>query len=261
MTVYKQSQESIIKILKNMTGKYNLYALWRDFLTIAACTISNSVDKSQWEQREEMYMKTIEKYDEEEANRFAEIIALIVTGLNGGEFGDFLGEIYMQLEITNKDIGQFFTPYNVSKLSAELAGVHLTDNVMSLNEPSCGSGGMIIAYAEAMKNQGFNYQEKLRVICNDLDYDVVKMAYIQLSLLGIDAVIMQGNTLTLEISETWYTPMYFVNIKRDRERKENEKLHRMINIVKDLERKSEKTLLRKAVMETKEDLSFMFYFL
>lgn len=232
---YKKAQLKIKKIIQSMTGKYNTYTIWRDFITLAACTISNSVDKSQWQEREDMYMKTIEKYERDEANKFAEMLALVTLGLESGQMGDFLGELYMQLEMGNRDTGQFFTPYNVSKMMARLIDAKEENGIVKLNEPSCGSGGMIIAYAETMKIQDINYQEKLRVVCNDLDYDVVKMAYIQLSLLGIDAVIMQGNTLTLKMNEVWYTPMHFVNLAREKERQSNDNAERMLNIMKDLQ--------------------------
>lgn len=233
---YENAQKEIIKILRGMTGKWSLYPLWRDFLVLAACTISNGVDKSQWQKREDMYMQTIQKYEKREANKFAEILALVVTGLSGGRIGDFLGELYMQMEIGNKDVGQFFTPYYVSELMAQLIDVDPDENGnVTLNDPACGSGGLIVAYAETLKRKGVNYQEKLRVICNDLDYDVVKMAYIQLSLLGIDAVIMQGDSITQKMNEVWYTPMHFVNLVREKERKSNDKAKRMLKIVKDLE--------------------------
>lgn len=233
---YEQAQKQIIKILRGMTGKWSLYPLWRDFLILSACTISNSVDKQQWQKREDVYMQTIGKYEKEEANKFAEMFALVVTGLSGAKKGDFLGEVYMQLEIGNKDVGQFFTPYDVSKMMAKLIDVQKDDEgLITLNEPACGSGGMIIAYAETMKDQDINYQEKLRVICNDLDYDVVKMAYIQLSLLGIDAVIMQGDSITQKMNEVWYTPMHMMNLVKERERQENDNAKRMLNIIKDLE--------------------------
>ena len=37
------------------------------------------------------------------------------------------------------------------------------------------------------------------------------MAYLQLSLYGIPAVIIHGNTLTDEEWSRWYTPVYMVN--------------------------------------------------
>lgn len=218
MLNYEKSQKEIIRRMQRLSPKYGMHNVFRDFTTLAACTISNSIDKQQWQHREDLYMRTIEKYDKKEANTFAEIFALVTLGLSGGRMGDFLGELYMQLEIGNKNSGQFFTPYHVSKLMSQLGEVKPNENgIIELNEPAVGSGGMVIAYAENMKRQGFNYQTQLRVICNDIDYNVVKMCYIQLSLLGIDAVVMQGDTITLKMNEYWYTPMHFMNKVREQE--------------------------------------------
>lgn len=230
--IYEQAQKDIIKLIKQLTGKYSTYQIWQDFITLAACTISNSVDKQQSDEREAKYMQVADKYTKEELDKFAEMLALITIGFSGGQIGDFLGETYMQLELGNRDVGQFFTPYHVSKLMAELAAADMKDEITKVNEPSCGSGGLIIAYADVMKSQDVNYQENLRVICNDLDYDVVKMCYIQLSLLGIDAVVMQGDTITQKMNEVWYTPMHFINLVRDKKRQRaDESAKRMLSIV------------------------------
>lgn len=221
---YDQSKKEIIKLMQRLSPKHGMHNVFRDFTTLAACTISNSVDKNQWKKREDMYMQTIKKYEKEEANKFAEMLALVVTGLGGSRYGDFLGELYMQLEIGNKDVGQFFTPYHVSKLMAQLIDVNPDESgAVTLNEPACGSGGLIIAYAETMIMNNNNFQTQLKVVCNDLDYDVVKMAYIQLSLLGIDAVVMQGDTITQKMNEAWYTPMHMFNKVREQRLKQSEK--------------------------------------
>ena len=73
---------------------------------------------------------------------------------------------------------------------------------------------MIIAAARALKEQGENYQRKMRVVAQDLDWKAVYMCYVQLSLLGVNAVVVQGNTLAepwTPYSDTpservWYTP-------------------------------------------------------
>src|SRR5699024_7635702 len=88
-----------------MARKHSLHNVFRDFTTLAACTISNSVDKTQFEEREERYMRTISKYNKEEANKFAKILELVTTGLSGARYGDFLGELFMKLEISNKNSG------------------------------------------------------------------------------------------------------------------------------------------------------------
>lgn len=245
---YEQAKEHIRKTINSMAGRYSKYNIFRDFITLSACTISNSIDKFHYEKREEMYMNTITKYTREEADKFAEMLAMITIGFSGGMMGDFLGELYMSMEFGDKHTGQFFTPYHVSKLSAQLIGAELDENeTITLNEPSVGSGGMIVAYAEVMKKMDMNFQTQLKVICNDIDYDVVKMCYIQLSLLGIDAVVMQGNTLTLEMNETWYTPMHVWNkireVKESKIKKTNENARKMYEAMeKVIERDKNETI-------------------
>ena len=83
--------------------------------------------------------------------------------------------------------------------------------VVKLHEPSAGSGGCIIAVADVMRDRGVNPQEKLFVSCIELDPTVALMCYIQLALLGVAAEVMIGNSLSLNISKTFVTPMFFIN--------------------------------------------------
>ena len=66
---------------------------------------------------------------------------------------------------------------------------------ITLSEPSCGGGGMIIATAKVLRDNGINFQRRLRVVAQDLDWKGVYMTYLQLSLLGIQARVVQGDTL------------------------------------------------------------------
>ncbi|MGG6942796.1 UNVERIFIED_CONTAM: N-6 DNA methylase, partial [Pseudomonas aeruginosa] len=75
---------------------------------------------------------------------------------------DILGELYMTLEIANKDAGQFFTPYNVARLMAEM---NFSENDEQLKngkpvvfyEPCIGGGVTLIALANVMREKGYNY--------------------------------------------------------------------------------------------------------
>lgn len=51
---------------------------------------------------------------------------------------------------------------------------------------------MIIAFAKAMAEQGIDYGKCLKVVAQDLDWKGVYMTFVQVSLLGIDAVVVQG---------------------------------------------------------------------
>lgn len=239
---YEDAQKQIKKIINDMSGKYSRYNLFMDFINLTAWTISNSVDKSQFDVREEKYMQTISKYTKDEANKFAEMIAIMTLAYER-QMGDFIGELYMTMEFSNKDAGQFFTPYHVSKLMVQMVGVEPNeDGLYLVNEPSSGSGGMMVAYAETLKLNDINYQEKLRVVCNDIDYDVVKMCYIQLSLLGIDAVVYQKNTLAPlddPPGEVWYTPIHLLNKAKEQANEQTEKMKKAMDNVIALEKKEE----------------------
>src|SRR5690625_3946547 len=162
---YEKSMQQIKKLIDSISGKHRRYDIFRDFIVLSACTISNSVDKMQWKNREKMYMDIIGKYNKDEANKFAEMLALTVLAYES-RMGDFIGELYMSMEFGNKHVGQFFTPYHVSKLMSQMVHYKADENeIVTLNEPACGSGGMIIAYAETMKLAGRNYQTDLRVVC------------------------------------------------------------------------------------------------
>ena len=54
---------------------------------------------------------------------------------------------------------------------------------------------MILATAKALKNAGINYQRRLKVVAQDLDWLGVYMTYVQCNIIGIDAIVVQGDTL------------------------------------------------------------------
>lgn len=71
---------------------------------------------------------------------------------------------------------------------------------------------MILGFAKAMADNNFNYQSQLCVTAIDIDIRCVYMCYLQLSLYGIPAVIIHGNTLSLEEWSEWQTPAYILGL-------------------------------------------------
>ena len=148
---------------------------------------------------------------------FAKIYVLLTHQIDCG-FNDYLGELYMSSETSNSKAGQFFTPYNLSKMCAEVSIDEKTvneyieqDKILTLNEPSCGAGGMIIAAVDVLYNKyKFNYSRNLVVDCSDIDTRCVHMAYLQLALAGVPAIIYQRDTLTMQTWQRWETPAYII---------------------------------------------------
>lgn len=93
------------------------------------------------------------------------------------------------------------------------------------NTTGSGSGAMIIAFAEIMKKYGYNYQKQLFVEAVDISEMCFKMTYIQLSLLGIPAKVLLGDTLAMKFKECLYTPFYYlssIDWKLKRQKQKNE---------------------------------------
>lgn len=149
-----------------------------------------------WQHREDIYNSLWNKYNESEHDAFVKMTGFYAIALHY-EIGDILGEIFMESGAGNASAGQFFTPFHVSEMVAKIGASEniLKEEKIRMTEPSIGSGGMVIATAKYLKERGINYQKKLKVVGQDLDWLAVYMSYIQLSLLGIDAIIVQGDTL------------------------------------------------------------------
>jgi type I restriction-modification system DNA methylase subunit len=193
-------RRKIVKALNGMSGRYSTYEIFGDWVRCMALSISNMVTLIHgpvWQAREKEYMDTISKYTQEEQQLFCQMFAWLVETLEG-EPDDVLGTIYMEANMGSKATAQVFTPFSLSTMCARLA-IDATklpeEGKITLNEPSCGGGGMIIAVARVLQQRGINYQRRLEVVAQDLDWRCVYMCYVQLSLLGIRALVVQGDTL------------------------------------------------------------------
>jgi type I restriction-modification system DNA methylase subunit len=134
-----------------------------------------------------------------------------------------MGELYMELEMFNKWRGQFFTPITIAEFMSrvifpDIAGLVKEKGYISVNEPCCGSGVMLIAICKTAMKQDVNYQQSILFVAQDLDPVVAQMSYIQMSLMGLAGYVIVGNTLTGDYKsyDYWYTPMYFNDIWRSR---------------------------------------------
>lgn len=201
------------------------YTVLRDFFELSAISIRNAVDFGRERDTYEMRYKAIaEKYRKEYldiiASAFAMLGSQILKAANGDiPFADWAGEIYMNSGTSNGRAGQFFTPYHVSHLMAEcslerdevLGRIGKDpDDVITIYEPACGAGGLIVASIDALNDAGVNYSWNAFVDCGDIDPRCVHMTYVTLSLLGVPAVVRLGDALMMEYRQAWFTPAYLM---------------------------------------------------
>jgi type I restriction-modification system DNA methylase subunit len=207
-----EHKKNLIKLIEQASYRHSTWQVFSDFVELAALSISNSVDRRQYREREQRYLDIIRTYDHKNGELFPKMFAELVQALEV-EMTDILGEIFMELELGSKWKGQFFTPMSVCRATAAMTLTNVKELVkekgfITVSEPACGGGALVIALAEGMQNLELNYQETMRVEAVDLDLKAVHMCYLQLSLLGIPAVVYHGNTLSMECYSLWKTPMY-----------------------------------------------------
>lgn len=205
--------KEFISKLHNLDKAKRINEVFKDFLMLCTCSLAQPFYRS--DEIEQRYLNTVKQYTKEQAVLKILLLALLVMTLEE-KHQDFLGQVYMQLNLGNVANGQFFTPYHVSKMMSEICFTDIEKQLeekdfISLSEPCCGSGGMIIAYTETLKEHGYNYQNQLFVEAIDIDEMCFMMSYIQLSLLGVSAKVIHGDSLTLDFHKVLYTPFYFVN--------------------------------------------------
>ena len=222
------ARKEFLRVFKQLTYRHRAWDIWRDFIVMFACSLSNPLDKSHYDEREKRYMKIIKKYNKKEQNLFPELAAHTVVALEENPEQDFLGGIFMELNLGNDSNGQFFTPYHVCDLMAKIA---MHENVVrevnekgyiTISDSCCGAGATLIAGIHEARRQlekeNLNYQNHVLVVAQDIDETVALMCYIQLSLLGVAAYIKIGNTFTEPISPDdttenyWFTPIYFSDV-------------------------------------------------
>jgi len=213
------------------------YEVFRDFVTMAACSLHNSLhqgsDPETWpapaREREQEYLSITKGYKPEDLREFSQLLASLVSALNE-EPRDVLGPLYMELEIASKDQGQFFTPPELSEMMARMTVA--PDLVRKLEhqpfitagEPACGAGGMILALVKVMTEAGYDPARKLWVQAIDVERMAALMCYIQLSLWNVPAEVIVGNTLSWEIREVWYTPAHHLHLWKYRLTRDRESL-------------------------------------
>lgn len=220
--------DDIVKDIEKASYEVDTFRFVSDLFECGAIAISNAVDLVQKDEREERYLQIIKSYKPTQQKSLAEIFAKIYALLSSvvyddGRFNDNLGELFMRCNLGNKITGQFFTPYNVSSMMARC----LLDNdrlkekadkgeIITINDPCCGGGGMLIAALEVLHSLGVNYARNCFMEANDIDLRCVHMTYLQLALAGVPAIVRHQDILTRDCWSVWYTPAYLFQFLRFR---------------------------------------------
>ena len=185
--------------------KHSRMQVFEDFLTIAHCALWIPPTFEAFIEKENEYKRVMAKYTTFEHDAFIEVFARLSL-LMEEEHDDYLGTLYNLLQLSSRKRGEVYTPMHIAELLAEIQmGEHPVEEQASVMDPACGSGALIIGYARVLNKKGVNASEKMYAECTDISLLACKMAFIQLSLMGVPAQVKWGNALKNEYQQAWFT--------------------------------------------------------
>ena len=223
--IMRNAEKEFLDVFNRLCYSRSPWEVWAELISAIACSLSNVTDRTpeHYEPREEEYAQCIKHLGSVEDP--ARMLGIITMALENDPEQDFLGKMYMNLDLGNHRKGQFFTPYNVCKMMSQMTVGNVDRQIdeqgyISICDPTCGAGATLIAAANSMKGSKYNFQNHVLFVGQDVDRVVALMCYIQLSLLGCAGYICVGNTITNPLTgpvlfprenegqEMWYMPMF-----------------------------------------------------
>ena len=181
-------------------------SVFADFVKISACAVA-------YPSREDEYLETVERYTKDEVNDLCSAFASLVNEMQQNPFHDVLGSYYETInsKSARDGRGEFFTPEPISELLAmisfDVEKIITDTKPVTVSEPACGSGGMILQMAKRLSPERTgrekSYVDLLRVTAQDLSPVACDMTYVNTTLWGIPAQILRGNTLTGKFDKGW----------------------------------------------------------
>lgn len=222
-------QAEFVKKFESLSGRYSIRQIWEDWVVMAAISISNVVDQVHAPEREKHYMTLASKYQPQELHVFSELFVDFINAMDSNPDQDFLGEMYMAVGMGNEHAGQFFTPYDVCRCMSQIVSNFdllkaeiEQKGFVSVLDPACGAGALLVAFANDCLRKDINYQTSVLFVAQDIDYLVGCMCYLQLSILGCAGYVKIGDSLArpctahdprglipVDDGNIWYTPFFF----------------------------------------------------
>lgn len=209
--VRSTAARDFIKIMEGLSYGQRPWDIFEDWTVMASCAIYNRIFKDPEVERQ--YLDVAGRYAPDKLDGMCRMLAIAMETLLEDP-RDFLGEIFEGSDFANGNHGQFFTPWNLSVLIAQLSlqGAQSTQGrILTVSEPACGAGGMCLAACQVFAEAGMNISADVYFEAQDIDPTCSRMAYIQLSLAGAAAVVSCGDTLRMTQDWAWPTPAYVLN--------------------------------------------------
>jgi len=206
-------KKDFIKVLESIDRSKHRQDNFRNFCEMAYCAIAKrtQTDTDKADALEDRYMEIVGTYQNKDDVRIMPELMGLTTQAVLNARCDFLGEIAADISALDTKNGQFFTPYDVAKLMAKMQMPDIPKLIedkgfFSLSDPAAGAGCMLLVAADCVEEAGYNPMDCMSVHATELNRTTYHMLYVQLSLRGIAAQVIHGNSLSLETFTGAYTP-------------------------------------------------------
>ena len=204
-------QKEFLKLINDIDRSKHRAEVFNDFCEMAYSALAKVASPSAEHRNrlEDAYMATVARYSKEDACKIAHLLAITTLALEEGGT-DFLGGVAAEMALLEPRLGQFFTPYEVSRMMAEITFCDLEKTIkengyVTIQEPALGAGSMILAAKDKVESLGFDPATTMWVEAAELNRKTYFMGFIQLTLSNIPARVFQANSLTLETYDAAYT--------------------------------------------------------
>lgn len=218
----RDAAKDFTKVMGELDRSKHQDEVFRDFCELSYCALAKvaSPFEDQRDKLEKQYMEVVGRYrNKDDIRRMSELLRMAVCAIIQGGC-DFLGEVAGEMGVLDARAGQFFTPYEVSRLMAEINLTGVEDIIkengfVTVQEPAAGAGGMLMAVADKIESMGYDLETSLWFEATELSRSTYHMCYIQCAARGLAGRVVNGNSLSLETYTTAFTaaaqPFYSIH--------------------------------------------------
>lgn len=196
----KSQPSDFRKILGTLSHRHDLRRVFDGFVRMAACALAAGT-------REPEYLEEAKGWEKPELEGFSHALGALTMEMESRPFEDLIGGYYMEVAISQKGQqwhGEFHTPKPVCDLMRQITLDGLEslskDEPITVCEPACGSGAMILSLAQACPPET---RGRLRVTAIDINRTACDMAFINTTLWSVPTRIIHGNSLSNEYWAAW----------------------------------------------------------
>ena len=208
-----QAVTAFVRALDQFDRSKTRTEVFRIFCEMAYCALAKRASPfaDQRDRLEAQYMECVRMFpNKDDVRRMPEMMGLALQTIAAGGV-DFFGQVAAEIGALDARMGQFFTPYELSRMMAEMtlgdvAAQIEAQGFITISEPAAGAGGMVMAAADVIEAKGFDPARHIWVEAVELSRATFHMAYVQIAARGVAGRVINGNSITLETFDQAFTP-------------------------------------------------------